>query len=89
MPPQEAPADASNIYDTINQMRCPGFVDALPLTLRQGSREGTRIKSDAFSWDAEHQITVRGYSLREVSRRLGVLTRSLYRGMKLFVGPDL
>lgn len=32
----------------------------------------------------EWEITVRAYPVREVSRRLGVSTRSLYKWMKLF-----
>lgn len=31
--------------------------------------------SDEFKRDAVHQITVRGYPVREVSRRLGVRDR--------------
>ena len=31
-----------------------------------------------------HQITVRGYPVREVSRRLGVSTHSLHKWIKLF-----
>lgn len=41
--------------------------------------------SDDFKRDAVHQITVRGYPVREVSRRLGVSTHSLYNWMKLYV----
>lgn len=33
------------------------------------------------------QITVRGYPVREVFRRLGVSTRPLYKWMKLFGDP--
>ena len=36
-----------------------------------------------------HQITVRGYPVREVSRRLFVSTHSLYKWMKLFGEPAL
>jgi transposase len=32
----------------------------------------------------EKKITVRGYPVREVSRRLGVSTHSLYKWLKLF-----
>lgn len=40
---------------------------------------GTGNYSDEFKRDAVHQITtVRGYPVREVSRRLGVSTCSLY-----------
>ena len=48
---------------------------------------GTSHYSDEFKRDAVHQITVRGYPVREVSRRLGVSTRSLYKWMKLFGDP--
>ena len=40
--------------------------------------------SDEFKRDAVHQITVRGYAVREVSQRLGVSTHSLYQWMKKF-----
>lgn len=45
---------------------------------------GTSNYSDDFKRDAVHQITVRGYSVREVSQRLGVSTHSLYKWVKLF-----
>ena len=44
---------------------------------------GTSNYSDEFKRDAVHQITVRGYPMREVSRRLGVSTYSLYKWRKL------
>jgi len=40
--------------------------------------------NDDFKRDAVHQITVRGYAVREVSERLGVSTHSLYAWMKKF-----
>lgn len=40
--------------------------------------------SDDFKRDAVHQITVRGYPVREVSQRLGVSTHSLYAWVKKF-----
>ncbi|WP_162617716.1 transposase, partial [Yoonia maritima] len=40
--------------------------------------------SDDFKRDAVHQITVRGYPVREVSERLGGSTYSLYKRMKLY-----
>jgi transposase len=49
---------------------------------------GTSNYSDEFKQDAVHQITVRGYPVREVSRRLGVSTHSLYKWMKLFGEPS-
>ena len=50
---------------------------------------GTSNYSDEFKHDAVHQITVRGYSVREVSRRLGVSTYSLYKWLMLFGEPSL
>lgn len=40
--------------------------------------------SEDFKRDAVHQIAVRGYPVREVSRRLGVSTHSLYKWTKLY-----
>ena len=34
-----------------------------------------------------HQITVRGYPVREVSRRLGLSSHSLYKWLRLFAEP--
>lgn len=48
---------------------------------------GTSIYSDEFKCDAVQQMRVRGYPVREVSRRLGVSSRSLYQWMKLFAEP--
>ena len=48
---------------------------------------GTSNYSDDFKRDAVHQITLRGYQVREVSHRLGVSTHSLYKWMKLFGEP--
>ena len=48
---------------------------------------GTSNYSDEFKRDSVHQITVRGYPVREVSRRLGVSSHSLYKWLKLFEGP--
>ena len=48
---------------------------------------GTSNYSDEFKRDAVHQISVRGYPVREVSRRLGVSPHSLYKWMKLFGEP--
>ena len=48
---------------------------------------GTSNYSDEFKCDAVHQIVVRGYPVREVSRRLGVSTHSLYKWMKLCGEP--
>ena len=43
---------------------------------------GTSNYSDEFRRDTAHQITVRGYPVREVSRRLGVSTHSLYKWVR-------
>ena len=43
--------------------------------------------SDDFKRDAVQQITVRGYPVREVSRRLGVSSHSLYKWLRLFAEP--
>ena len=48
---------------------------------------GTNNYSDDFKRDAAHQISVRGYPVREVSRRLGVSTHSLYKWLELFSEP--
>ena len=40
--------------------------------------------SDDFKRDAVHQITVRGYPVKEVSQRLGVSTHSLYSWVKRY-----
>jgi len=40
---------------------------------------GTSNYSDEFKRDAVQQITVRGYPVAEVSRRLGVSKYSLYK----------
>jgi transposase len=48
---------------------------------------GTSNYSDEFKRDAVQQILVRGYPVREVSRRLGVSAHSLYKWMKLFAEP--
>jgi transposase len=44
--------------------------------------------SDEFKRDAVQQITVRGYPVREVSRRLGVSSHSLYKWLRLFAEPS-
>ena len=48
---------------------------------------GTSNYSDEFKRDAVQQITVRGYPVREVARRLGVSSHSLYKWLKLFTEP--
>ena len=49
---------------------------------------GTGNYSDEFNWNAVHQITVRGYPVREVSRRLGVRKYTLYKWLKQFGEPS-
>ena len=44
--------------------------------------------SDDFKRDAVHQITERGYPVKEVSERLGVSTHSLYAWRKKFSQPS-
>ena len=44
--------------------------------------------SDDFKRDAVHQIVERGYTVAEVSQRLGVSTHSLYAWKKQFAKPD-
>jgi transposase len=58
-----------------------------PLTLRPGSRYGASNYSDEFRRDAVQRILVRGYQVREVSRRLGVSSHSLYKWLRLFAEP--
>jgi transposase len=48
---------------------------------------GTSNYGDEFKRDAVQQITVRGYPVREVSRRLGVSSHSLYKRLMLFAEP--
>ena len=48
---------------------------------------GTSNYSDEFKRDAVQQITVRGYPVREVARRLGVSSHSVYKWLKLFGEP--
>lgn len=51
---------------------------------------GTSNYSDEFKRDAVHQISVRGYAVREVSERLGVSTRSSREEpTQLFCHPKL
>ncbi|MEO1779950.1 MAG: transposase, partial [Pseudomonadota bacterium] len=49
---------------------------------------GTSSYSDALKRDAVHQITVRGYPVRQVPRRLGVITCALWKWLKLFGDPS-
>ncbi|MBX8803180.1 transposase [Ochrobactrum sp. MR28] len=44
--------------------------------------------TDEFKLDAIKQITERGYSVVDVSRRLGVSTHSLYSWMKRYNAPE-
>jgi transposase-like protein len=45
---------------------------------------GTNNCSDELNPDAVQQITVRGYPVRDVARRLGVSSHSLYKWINLF-----
>ena len=45
--------------------------------------------TDEFKIDAVKQITERGYSVAEVSNRLGVSTHSLYQWRKRFSKPPV
>jgi transposase len=45
--------------------------------------------TDDFKIDAIKQITERGYSVADVSKRLGVSTHSLYTWMKRFSKPPI
>ena len=49
---------------------------------------GTSNYSNEFKRDAVNQITVRGYPVREASRRLGVSKYSLYKWLKLSGEPS-
>jgi transposase len=49
---------------------------------------GTSNDSNEFKRDAVHQIRVRGYPVREVSQRLGVVSHSLYKWLWLFADPS-
>jgi transposase len=48
---------------------------------------GTSNYSGEFKRDAVQQITASGYPVREVSRRLGVSSHSLYKWLGLFTEP--
>jgi transposase len=48
---------------------------------------GTSNYSDEFKQGAVQQVTVRGYPVREVARRLGVSSHSLRKWLKLFGEP--
>jgi len=48
---------------------------------------GTSNHSDEFKRDAVQQIRVRGYPVRDVSRRLRVSSHSLYKWLRLFAEP--
>jgi transposase len=49
---------------------------------------GTSDCSDEFKRDAVQQIRVRGYPVREISRRLGLSSHSLYKWLGLFAEPE-
>jgi len=43
--------------------------------------------SDEFKQEAVNQVVVHGYSVLEVSKRLGIANKSLYDWMKIFSKP--
>ena len=44
--------------------------------------------TEEFKRDAVSQVTDRGYSVKEVSARLGVSTKSLYDWIRLYQKPE-
>ena len=44
--------------------------------------------TDEFKRDAIAQVTERGYSVKEVSERLGICTKSIYDWINKFHHPD-
>jgi len=44
--------------------------------------------TEEFKKDAVYQVTDRGHSVADVSRRLGVSTKSLYDWIKIYSQPD-
>jgi len=44
--------------------------------------------TEEFKRDAVSQVTVRGHSVRDVSERLGVSTKSLYDWIKQYSKPE-
>lgn len=48
--------------------------------------KGTRY-NDEFKQEAVNQVAVHGYSVAEVSQRLGISNKSLYHWIKLFSQP--
>ena len=44
--------------------------------------------TEEFKKDAAYQVTDRGHSVADVSRRLGVSTKSMYDWVKLYSQPD-
>ena len=49
--------------------------------------KGIRYTAE-FKKDAVSQVTDRGYSVKEVSTRLGISTKSLYDWIKLYKKPE-
>jgi transposase len=43
--------------------------------------------TDEFKRDAVAQVVDRGYAVREVAKRLGIITKSIYTWQRLFPGP--
>ena len=54
----------------------------------EGEDMGTGIRySDEFKQEAVNQVVIHGYSVSDVSKRLGISTKSLYDWMKVFSKP--
>jgi len=61
----------------------PGFVDTSQVKLNQKEKSMSNRKfSKEFRQEAVKQVTQRGYSVAEVSERLGVSEQSLYKWLK-------
>lgn len=54
--------------------------------MSKGQNKGIRY-TDEFKQEAVNQVVVHGYSVADVSQRLGISTKSLYVWMKLFSKP--
>ncbi len=49
---------------------------------------GTGIRyNDEFKQEAVNQVVIHGYSVADVSQRLGITTKSLYAWIKIFSKP--
>lgn len=50
---------------------------------------GTSSYGEEFRRNSVHQITMQGYPVREVSRRLGASTHSLFKWMEAVRGASI